>query len=108
MIIETDIPIWPETLIWSSKAGHIYAIKTDDSLFGFDDIAILYCNREGAVKDADLRNEVLAVIGDDLDELSEIGNDLHRSSVKEIKCLYLVREDLLPGMLLHRDFSFNR
>jgi len=75
LIIETDVPIWPETLVRSSKAGHIYAIKTDDSLFDLDDIAIIYCNRERAVRDADLRNEALAVIGDDLDELSEIGND---------------------------------
>jgi len=81
LIIETDVPIWPETLARSSKAGHIYAIKTATSLFDLDDIAIIYCNRERAVRDADSRNEALAVVGDDLDELSQIGEDWTEKSL---------------------------
>jgi hypothetical protein len=74
LILKTDIPTWPETLVRSSKAGHIYAIKTDESMFGMDDMAIVYSNRERAVRDADMRNEALVVIGKDLDELSLIGD----------------------------------
>lgn len=74
-IIRAKIPVGPETLVRSSKAGHIYAIRTGNALYGMNDTAIVYSNRERAVKDADSRNEALAVIGQDIDELSRTRKD---------------------------------
>jgi hypothetical protein len=71
----TEIPIGPDSLVRSSHAGHIYAMKTRSELYGKERSAIVYANRERSVRDADARNEALAVIGNGLNELSRIGKD---------------------------------
>jgi transposase len=75
IICMTDVPIGPGTLVRSSRAGHIYAIKTKSKLYGRERSVVVYTNRERGVKEADARNEVLAIVGKKLDELSEEGKD---------------------------------
>ncbi len=75
IIGKTEIPIGPDSLVRSSQAGHIYAIKTRNELYGRERSAIVYSNRERSVRDADARNEALAVIGSCLDGLSQTGKD---------------------------------
>jgi transposase len=69
IISMTDVPIGPDTLVRSSRAGHIYAIKAKSKLYGQERSVVVYTNRERGIKDADARNEALAVIGKELDEL---------------------------------------
>jgi len=71
----TDVPANPDTLIRSSKAGHIYAIKTRGELYGGERSIVVYTNRERAIRDADARNEALALVGRDLNEWSEKGKN---------------------------------
>ena len=75
IIGKTEIPIGPDSLVRSSQAGHIYAIKTRNELYGQERSTIVYSNRERIVRDADARNEALAVIGSCLDDLSQTGKD---------------------------------
>lgn len=51
------------------------AIKTRSKLYGRERSLVVYTNRERGVKDADARNEALAILGRELDELSEKGKD---------------------------------
>ena len=44
-------------------------------MYGRERSLVVYTNRERGVKDADARNEALAIIGRELDELSEKGKD---------------------------------
>jgi transposase len=71
----TEIPVNPETLVRSSRAGHIYAVKAKGMLYDMDGSAIVYTNRERGVRDADARNDALAAIGSELDELGRIGKN---------------------------------
>jgi transposase len=75
IISMTDVPIGPDTLVRSSRAGHIYAIKTESKLYGRERSVVVYTNRERGVKETDSRNEALAIVGRELDELSEKGTD---------------------------------
>jgi len=75
IISVTDVLIGPGTLARSSRAGHIYAIKTRGKLYGRERSLVVYTNRERGVKEADTRNEALAIIGKELDALSEKGKD---------------------------------
>ncbi|MBA7537950.1 hypothetical protein ES705_30223 [subsurface metagenome] len=75
IISMTDVPIGPDTLARSSRAGHIYAIKTKSKLYGRERSVVVYTNRERGVKEADARNEALAIVGKELDELSEKWKD---------------------------------
>lgn len=75
IIGKTEIPIGPDSLVRSSQAGHIYAIKTRNVLYGRERSAIVYTNRERSVRDADARNEALVVISSCLDGLSQTGKD---------------------------------
>ncbi|MFZ2070528.1 MAG: hypothetical protein WAV32_02775 [Halobacteriota archaeon] len=52
-----------------------YAIKTRSKLYGRERSLVVYTNRERGVKEADTRNEALAIVGRELDELSEKGLD---------------------------------
>ena len=69
----TDVLIGPDTLVRSSRAGHIYAIKTKSKLYGRERSVVVYTNRERGIKEADDRNEALAIVGKELDELCEKG-----------------------------------
>jgi len=51
------------------------AIKTRSKLYGRERSLVVYTSRERGVKDADARNEALAILGRELDELSEKGKD---------------------------------
>jgi transposase len=74
-ISTTEVPIGPDTLARSSRAGHIYAIKMRSKLYGRERSLVVYTNRERGVKEADTRNEALAIVGRELDDLSEKGMD---------------------------------
>jgi hypothetical protein len=56
-ISTTEVPIGPDTLARSSRAGHIYAIKTRSILYGRERSLVVYTNRERGVKEADTRIE---------------------------------------------------
>jgi len=76
------------TLARSSKAGHIYAMKTRDILYGKARNLIIYTNRERGVRDANSRNEALSSINDALEDLEKKGSSwsekrLH-SEIKKI------------------------
>lgn len=71
----TEVPANPETLARGSKAGKIYAVKGKASLYGVVREVVVYTNRERGVKDADARNEALAVIGRELERLNVEGGD---------------------------------
>lgn len=73
IIAETEIRIGPESLVRSSQAGHIYAEKTVNQIYGKPRSTFVYENRSRGVRDSDARNEALSVIGQDLDELSLYG-----------------------------------
>jgi transposase len=73
IIAETEIRIGPDSLVRSSRAGHIYAEKNVQSLYGKMRSTFVYQNRERGVKDSDARNEALQIIGLDLDSLAETG-----------------------------------
>lgn len=73
IIAETEIHIGPESLVRSSQAGHIYAEKTVNQIYGKPRSTFVYENRSRGVRDSDARNEALSVIGQDLDELSLYG-----------------------------------
>lgn len=75
IISMTDVPIGPDTLVRSSRAGHIYAIKTESKLYGRERSVVVYTNRERGIKETDSRNEALAIVGRELDELSGKGKD---------------------------------
>jgi transposase len=72
-IAQMEIRISPESLVRSSRAGHIYAEKTVYQIFGKLRSTFIYENRERGVKDSDARNEALYVIGQDLDALAVTG-----------------------------------
>jgi len=78
----------PDTLARSSRAGHLYAIKKRCKLYGRERSLVVYTNRERGVKEADARNEALALIGRELDGLSGKGKDwpekLLHSKIKSI------------------------
>ena len=63
------------TLVRSSKAGHVYAVKTDNVLYGKRRNLIVYMNRERGVKDANSRNEALLSINEALSDLNKNGSD---------------------------------
>jgi len=70
-----EVPASPETLARGSKAGKIYALKRWAVLYGVEREVVVYTNRERSVRDADARNEALAVIGKELERLNVEGCD---------------------------------
>jgi transposase len=83
IIKATDVPANPDTLARSSKAGHIYAIKTKGGLYGRERSVVVYTNRERAIRDADARNEALALIGRELDEWGEKGKNWSEKRLRD-------------------------
>lgn len=83
LINETDVPITPETFVRSSKGGHLYAIKRNAPILGKSRSSVVYINPTRKVMKTDLRNEELAIVGMQLNALSEKGKNwsektLHR------------------------------
>jgi len=62
----TDLECTHDTLVRSSKAGHVYAQKVRESLYGAERDLVVYINRERTVHEADARNEALVTVKDDL------------------------------------------
>lgn len=65
----TDVRCTHRTLARGSKAGHIYARKIRERLYGGERDLVVYTNRERGVREADARNEALATIEEDLQAL---------------------------------------
>lgn len=71
----TDLKCSWNSLIRSSKAGHIYATGISDKLYGKERKLTIYTNREKGIKDANSRNEALSSIESGLIELKEEGSN---------------------------------
>ncbi len=70
LLNDTDVPQRPETLVRSSVHSTIYAVKAEAAVFGSTRSIAVYRNMEKAVRDADVRNEALRTIVEELDRLS--------------------------------------
>jgi len=71
----TQLEYSHETLARGSKGGHVYAVKLEAPLYGKERNLVICDNRERGVRNADARNEALAAIDEDLQELvTRIGN----------------------------------
>ena len=89
IIADSEIKCSWRQLAKSSKAGHVYAMKTRKKLYGKQRDLILYTNRERGVRDANFRNEALVSIIEALTELNESGSTwtekkLHREIGKVV------------------------
>jgi len=105
----TDVPIGPGTLVRSSRAGHIYAIKTKSKLYGRERSVVVYTNRERGVKEADARNEALAIVGKELDELSEEGKDESEKHLhSKMKSIVNPWSNFIDARVSRKKDSFNR
>jgi hypothetical protein len=70
IINSTDVPLTPLTFIYTSRTGHIYAIRKRDQLFDRDISVVVYTNQERRTSKINTQNEVLSYIGQQLNELS--------------------------------------
>jgi len=75
VVKNTEIPLNPETYILKSRTGHIYAVKTDVTLYGRDRSVVVYVNQERRNNLLNDQNEVLVEIGRQLNELNDKGKD---------------------------------
>ena len=75
IIEDTDVPINPETFIYKSRTGHIYAKRTTGRLFNEKRSVVVYANQERRTSKINDQNEVLAYIGEEINALSEKGKD---------------------------------
>ena len=82
IISSTDIPYSWNSLIRSSKKGHIYAMKVLRKLYGKERSLTVYANREREIHDSDARNETLSSIEE---ELQLLANSDHSISEKKIR-----------------------
>jgi transposase len=73
IIANTEIPLNPDTFISKSRTGHIYATRCQGQLFDKERSVVVYTNHERRTGKINDRNEVLAYIGEQLNELSEKG-----------------------------------
>lgn len=81
IILSTDVPLSPDTFIHRSRTGHIYAMRTRDQLFDKERSVVVYTNQERRTSMINAQNEVLAFIGQELDELSEKGKEWSEASL---------------------------
>jgi len=71
----TDVPLRPDTYIRRTGAGHLYAVRAKGPLFGRKRSVVVYVNQERRARDLNERNNALAEIGKELDDLAERGKD---------------------------------
>lgn len=69
-----DVKCSWQHLVKSSKAGHVYAMKVKNKIYGKQRDLIVYTNRERGVRDGNSRNEAIVSIVEALTELSEYGS----------------------------------
>lgn len=88
VIEATDVPLDPTTFIHKGRQGHIYAEKTQGTLFCRDREVIVYVNQKQRAREINNRNEALARIAEELDALSERGGEWSEAMLhKEIKAI---------------------
>ena len=86
IIENTTVPIDPMTFTHKSKTDTIYSLKPSRILYGKERKVTVYVNENRRVRERNALNETLAVIGGELDELSEKGKDWSEGKLhKEIK-----------------------
>ena len=90
IIEDTTVPIDPMTFTRKSKTDTIYSLKTSGILYGEERKVTVYVNENRRVRNRNALNETLAVIGEELDELSEKGKEwsegrLHKEIKKKIE-----------------------
>ena len=74
IIKNEDVKCSWKHLVKTSKAGHIYAMNTQQKLYGKQRHLTIYTNRERGVRDGNSRNEALVSIEEALIELNETGS----------------------------------
>jgi transposase len=83
IIDKTEIPLSPDTFVHKSRTGHIYAKRTTNQLFDKERSVVVYINQERRTSKINDQNEVLAFIGEELNELSEKGKDWSEAQLHE-------------------------
>jgi len=83
IISSTDIPYSWNSLIRSSKKGHIYAMKVMRKLYGKKRSLIVYANREREIHDSDARNETLSSIEEELQFLANSDPSVSEKKIRE-------------------------
>ena len=73
----------PNTYIYNSNSGHIYAAKVKGPLYGRDRSVVVYLNQDRYMKKMNAMNESLAEIGNKLDELANEGHELSEAELHE-------------------------
>lgn len=89
LIEETDINIDPITYAHKSRTGHLYAVNKNKNVYGKLRNLVVYINPSKRVVNMDHRNEELSFIGNELDRLSEKGENwsekrLHKEIEKAV------------------------
>jgi transposase len=79
----TNIPYSWDSLIRSSKKGHIYATKVLRKLYGKERSLTVYANRERELHDSDTRNETLLSIEEALQSLANIDPSISEKEIRE-------------------------
>jgi len=79
----TDVPLSPKTFVHQSKVGHIYAVKTEGSLFGRKRTVVVYVNQDMRSREINAQNLSLAEIPEQLDVLNKIGRDWTEKKLHE-------------------------
>ena len=90
VIENATVPIDPLAFTHKSKTDTIYSVKTSGILYGEERKVTVYVNENRRVRNRNALNETLAVIGEELDELSEKGKEwsegrLHKEIKKKIE-----------------------
>lgn len=86
IIDNTDIPVDPTTFTHKSRTDTIYSVNTSGTLYGEERKVTVYVNENRRVRERNALNETLAVIGVELDDLSEKGKNWSEGKLhKEIK-----------------------
>jgi transposase len=98
----TDVPCSWNSLVRTSKRGHLYAIKVHEKLYGKERSLTIYTNREREVHEANSRNEALASIGEALQLLAQ------DESLKEEKKIRAKAKKIIGEFDKYVDFSISR
>ena len=74
-IDKTEVESTPISFILKSRTGHIYATKAKGPLYGKKRSLVVYLNQDRHMKQANIMNEALADIGNELDILAQEGKN---------------------------------
>jgi transposase len=72
-----------QSLVRSSKLGHIYATSITRPLYGRNRTVVVYANRESQIQESNTRNEALTAIKDAFEELIASDRSLKESELRK-------------------------